>query len=48
MIDALVVHMDADGEIELAHLSNLTKEKAIELRVRQRDPARPTCVTHSR
>ena len=31
MIDALAVHKDADGEIEVAHLSNLTKDEAIEL-----------------
>lgn len=31
VIDALAVHKDADGEIEVAHLSNLTKEQAIEL-----------------
>jgi hypothetical protein len=27
----LAVHKDADGEMEVAHLSNLTKEEAIEL-----------------
>jgi uncharacterized membrane protein len=31
VIDALAVHKDADGEIEVAHLSNLSKEDAIEL-----------------
>jgi uncharacterized membrane protein len=31
VIDALAVHKDADGEIEVAHLSNLTKDEAIEL-----------------
>jgi uncharacterized membrane protein len=31
VIDALAVHKDADGEISVAHLSNLTKEEAIEL-----------------
>jgi len=31
VIDALAVHKDADGNIEVAHLSNLTKEEAIEL-----------------
>jgi uncharacterized membrane protein len=31
LIDALAVHKDVDGEIEVAHLSNLTKEEAIEL-----------------
>ena len=31
MIDALAVHKDASGEIEVAHLSNLTDEEAIEL-----------------
>ena len=30
VIDSLAVHKDADGEIEIAHLSNLTKEEAIE------------------
>ena len=30
VIDALAVHKDADGEIEVAHLSNLSKEEAIE------------------
>lgn len=31
VIDALAVHKDADGEIEVQHLSDLTKEEAIEL-----------------
>src|SRR5215467_13374420 len=31
VIDALAVHKDADGEIEVQHLSNLTKEEAIEI-----------------
>jgi uncharacterized membrane protein len=31
VIDALAVHKDADGEIEVAHLSNLSKEEAIEV-----------------
>jgi uncharacterized membrane protein len=31
VIDALAVHKDADGNIEVAHMSNLTKEEAIEL-----------------
>ena len=31
MIDALAVHKDAEGEIEVAHLSNLTQEEAIEV-----------------
>src|SRR5437016_9604980 len=31
VIDALAVHKDADGEIEVEHLSNLTKDEAIEL-----------------
>jgi uncharacterized membrane protein len=31
VIDALAVHKDADGEIEVAHLSNLSREEAIEL-----------------
>jgi uncharacterized membrane protein len=31
VIDALAVHKDADGEIEVAHLSNLTKDEAAEL-----------------
>jgi uncharacterized membrane protein len=31
VIDALAVHKDANGEIEVAHLSNLTREEAIEL-----------------
>ena len=30
VIDALAVHKDADGEIEVAHLSNLSKDEAIE------------------
>jgi len=30
VIDALAVHKDAEGEIEVMHLSNLTKEEAIE------------------
>jgi uncharacterized membrane protein len=30
VIDALAVHKDADGEIEVAHLSNLTDDEAIE------------------
>jgi len=31
VIDALAVHKDAEGEFEVAHLSNLSKEEAIEL-----------------
>ena len=31
VIDALAVHKDADGECEVAHLSNLTEEEEIEL-----------------
>ena len=31
VIDALAVYKDADGEIEVAHLSNLTEDEAIEL-----------------
>ena len=31
VIDALAVHKDEAGEIEVAHLSNLTKDEAIEL-----------------
>src|SRR5712691_1675207 len=31
VIDALAVHKDADGDIEVAHLSNLSKDEAIEL-----------------
>ena len=31
VIDALAVHKDESGEIEVAHLSNITDEEAIEL-----------------
>jgi len=31
VIDALAVYKDADGEVEIEHLSNLTTEEAIEL-----------------
>jgi uncharacterized membrane protein len=31
VIDALAVHKDADGEIEVAHLSTLSKDEAIEV-----------------
>jgi uncharacterized membrane protein len=31
VIDALAVYKDAEGEIEVMHLSNLTKEEAIEV-----------------
>ena len=31
VIDALAVHKDADGEVEVAHLSNLTNDEAVEL-----------------
>ena len=31
VIDALAVHKDAEGEIEVVHLSTLTKDEAIEL-----------------
>jgi uncharacterized membrane protein len=31
VIDALAVHKDVEGEMEVAHLSNLTKDEAIEL-----------------
>jgi uncharacterized membrane protein len=31
VIDALVAHKDANGDVEVEHLSNLTKDEAIEL-----------------
>jgi uncharacterized membrane protein len=31
VIDALAVHKDADGEVEVTHLSNLSDDEAIEL-----------------
>jgi len=31
VIDALAVHKDADGEIEVQHLTNLTRDEAIEV-----------------
>jgi hypothetical protein len=31
VIDAPAAHKDAEGEIEVAHLSNLTKDEAVEL-----------------
>jgi uncharacterized membrane protein len=31
VIDALAVYKDVDGEIEVAHLSNLTRDEAVEL-----------------
>ncbi len=31
VIDAMAVHKDANGEIEIAHLSNLSRDEAIEL-----------------
>ena len=31
VIDALAVHKDAGGEIEVQHLSNLTTDEAVEL-----------------
>jgi uncharacterized membrane protein len=31
VVDALAVHKDAEGEIEVAHLSNLSRDDAIEL-----------------
>lgn len=31
VIDALAVHKDAEGDVEVAHLSNLTMEEAIEI-----------------
>ncbi len=31
VIDALAVYKDAEGEIEVEHLSNLTRDEAIEL-----------------
>src|SRR5213592_3899948 len=31
VIDALAVHKDADGELEVQHLSNLSKDEAVEL-----------------
>ena len=31
VIDSLVVHKDAEGELEVEHLSNLTRDEAIEL-----------------
>src|SRR3954451_5725356 len=31
VIDSLAVHKDAEGEIEVVHLSNLTRDEAVEL-----------------
>jgi uncharacterized membrane protein len=31
VVDALAVHKDADGEVEVMHLSNLSHEEAVEL-----------------
>src|SRR3954467_5924477 len=31
VIDALAVHKDTEGEIEVVHLSNLSKDEAVEL-----------------
>ncbi len=31
MIDALAVHKDAEGDIEVQHLSNLSKDETIEI-----------------
>src|SRR5262245_62107241 len=31
VIDALAVHKDANGDIEVAHLSNLSRDEAVEL-----------------
>src|SRR5678816_1408338 len=31
VIDALAVHKDAEGEVEVQHLSNLTRDEAVEL-----------------
>jgi uncharacterized membrane protein len=31
VVDALAVHKDVDGEIEVAHLSNLSRDEAVEL-----------------
>lgn len=31
VIDALAVHKDADGEVEVVHLSNISDEEAVEL-----------------
>lgn len=31
VVDALAVHKDTDGEVEVAHLSNLSMEEAVEL-----------------
>jgi uncharacterized membrane protein len=31
VIDSIAVHKDADGELEMEHLSNLTQDEAIEL-----------------
>src|SRR3954469_8433541 len=31
VIDALAVHKDAEGEIEVVHLSNLSRDEAVEL-----------------
>src|SRR6478736_7578147 len=31
VIDALAVYKDAEGEVEVEHLSNLTQEEAVEL-----------------
>ena len=34
VIDALAVHKDADGEVEVEHLSNLSTDEAVELGAR--------------
>ena len=41
VIDALAVYKDADGEIEVEHLSNLSQDEAIELGTQGRRADRP-------
>ena len=41
VIDSLAVYKDADGDLEVEHLSNLTEDEAIELGTEDRCPDRP-------
>jgi len=50
VIDAMAVYKDAEGELEVEHLSNLTEQEAIELGTKKRfieSTARPHRVSKS-
>ena len=47
VIDALAVYKDADGEIEVEHLSNLSEDEAIEIGLATAEEARQAVLVAS-